>query len=74
MSFRRGDQVAAAGDLGGFLKGKVPAGTSGVVDEVESSDAAEVLYTVTFTIDHDDLLMPHSTTLTQLTDLDLTTS
>ncbi len=74
MSFRPGDRVAAAGDLGGFLKGKVPAGTVGVVDEVGSDGVGEALYTVTFTIEQDDLLMPHSTTLTQLGEGDLTTS
>jgi hypothetical protein len=74
MSFRRGDRVAAAGDLGGFLKGKVPAGTVGVVDEVEPGGSGEAHYTVTFTIEQDDLLMPHSTTLTQLGESDLTTA
>ena len=64
MSFRRGDRVAAAGDLGGFLKGKVPAGTVGVVDEVESDGVGEALYTVTFTIEQDDLLLPHRITVT----------
>jgi hypothetical protein len=67
VSFQRGDEVAALVDLGGLLRGKVPAGTPGVVDETEISASAEVLYTVTFTIDQEDLLMPHRATLTQLT-------
>jgi hypothetical protein len=74
VAFQRGDEVAALVDLGGLLKGKVPAGTPGVVDETEVSASAEVLYTVTFTIDHEDLLMPHRATLTQLTHDQLTGS
>jgi len=65
MSFQRGDEIAAATDLGGFWQGKIPAGTPGVVDEVDDSDSAPV-FTVTFTIEHDDLLTPHRTTVTGL--------
>jgi hypothetical protein len=71
MSFERGDEVAAATDLGGFWKGQIPAGTPGVVDNVESGDSSAPLYTVTFMIEHDDFLVPHHTTVTQLSDSQL---
>lgn len=66
MNFERGDEVAAAIDLGGFWQGKIPAGTPGVIDEVDDSDSSPV-FTVTFTIEQDDLLTPHQTTVTGLT-------
>jgi hypothetical protein len=72
MGFQRGDEVAAATDLGGFWKGQIPAGTPGVVDNVESRESAAPLYTVTFVIEHDDLLVPHHATVTQLSDGQLT--
>ncbi|MFI6832474.1 hypothetical protein ACIBG5_35555 [Kribbella sp. NPDC050241] len=65
MSFKRGDEVAAATDLGGFWQGKIPAGTRGVIDEIDETDASPV-FTVTFTIEQDDLLTPHQTTVTGL--------
>ncbi|MGY4769793.1 hypothetical protein ACXC9Q_22975 (plasmid) [Kribbella sp. CWNU-51] len=67
MSFQRGDEVAAATDLGGFWQGKIPAGTPGVVDEIDETDASTPAFTVTFTIEQDDLLTPHQTTVTGLT-------
>jgi hypothetical protein len=66
MGFQRGDEVAAAADLGGFWQGKIPAGTRGVIDEIDESDASPV-FTVTFTIEQEDLLTPHRTTVTGLT-------
>jgi hypothetical protein len=65
VGLRRGDEVAAATELGGFWKGKIPVGTPGVIDEVDDSDAGPV-FTVTFTIVQDDLLTPHQTTATGL--------
>ncbi|WP_328997726.1 hypothetical protein OHA18_25065 [Kribbella sp. NBC_00709] len=61
MSFQPGDDVAAATDLGGFWQGKIPAGTPGVIDDVEETDT---VFTVTFTIVQEDLLTPHRTTVT----------
>lgn len=65
VGLRRGDEVAAATELGGFWQGKIPVGTPGVIDEVGDSDAGPV-FTVTFTIVQDDLLTPHRTTVTGL--------
>ena len=67
MSFQRGDEVAAVTDLGGFWQGKIPAGTPGVVDEIDETDPSTPILTVTFTIEQDDLLTPHQTTVTGLT-------
>lgn len=64
MSFRCGDEVVASVDLGGFWQGKIPAGTPGVVDEVDEADQSAKVFTVTFTIEQEDLLMPHRTTVT----------
>ena len=66
MSFRCGDEVAAATDLGGFWQGKVATGTPGVIDEIEETDGSVPVFTVTFTIEQDDLLTPHHTTVTGL--------
>jgi len=71
VGFRRGDEVAAATELGGFWQGKIPVGTPGVIDEVDDSDAGPV-FTVTFTIVQDDLLTPHRTTVTGLGEGELT--
>jgi hypothetical protein len=68
MSFQPDDSVVASTDLGGLLRGKVPAGTPGVVSAVDDTGSQAALYTVTFTIVDDDLLMPHQTTLGQLTE------
>lgn len=46
MNFDRGDEVATAIDLGGFWQGKIPAGTPGVIDEVDDPDSSPV-FTVT---------------------------
>jgi len=62
--FRRGDGVVASVDLGGFRQGKIPAGTPGVVDDVDEADPSAVVFTVTFTIEQDDLLLPHRITVT----------
>jgi hypothetical protein len=70
MGFQRGDEVAAATDLGGFWQGKIPAGTPGVIDEIDETDGSPV-YTVTFTIEQEDLLTPHQTTVTGLTAAEL---
>ena len=67
MSLQRGDEVAAATDLGGFWQGKIPAGTPGVVDEIDEADPSTPVFAVTFTIEQDDLLTPHRTTVTGLT-------
>jgi len=64
MGFQRGDGVVASVDLGGFWQGKIPAGTPGVVDDVDEADRSAVVFTVTFTIEQDDLLLPHRITVT----------
>jgi hypothetical protein len=64
MGFQRGDEVVASVDLGGFWQGKIPAGTPGVVDDIDEADPSAVVLTVTFKIEQDDLLIPHHTTAT----------
>lgn len=71
MSFQRSDDVVASTELGGFWQGKIPAGTPGVIDEVDETDSSAPVFTVTFTIVQDDLLTPHQTTVTGLTITDL---
>jgi len=71
MSFQRGDEVAAATDLGGFWQGRILAGTPGVIDEVDETDSSAPVFTVTFTIEQDDLLTPHQTTVTGLSTTEL---
>jgi hypothetical protein len=72
VTFRSGDEVAAATDLGGFWRGKVPAGTPGVIDDIDEMDSSTPVFTVTFTIEQDDLLTPHQTTVTGLSITELT--
>lgn len=67
MGFQVGDEVAASVELGGLLKGRVPEGTPGVVVEVVGSS-----YSVTFTIERDDLLVAHQTTLNEVSEESLT--
>ena len=70
-SFQRGDEVAASTDLGGFWQGKIPAGAPGVIDEIDETDSSTPVFTVTFTIEDDDLLTPHHTTVTGLSNSEL---
>ncbi|MFG1621967.1 hypothetical protein [Kribbella sp. NPDC049227] len=64
--FQPGDEVAAAGELGGFWRGKIPVGTPGVIDEIDEAESSTPVFTVTFTIEQDDLLIPHQTTVSGL--------
>jgi hypothetical protein len=66
MGFQRGDEVFAAVDLGSFWQGEIPAGTSGVVQEIDEADPVEVVFTVRFTVVQDHLLVPHHVTVKAL--------
>lgn len=37
-----------------------------MIDEIDEADSSTPVFTVTFTIEHDDLLTPHRTTVTGL--------
>ncbi|WP_405059173.1 hypothetical protein OG474_41500 [Kribbella sp. NBC_01505] len=61
--FEIAEAVTAAVDLGGLVRGKVVAGTPGIVTERLTDDGGTTTYTVEFTIERDDLLTANHTTL-----------
>ncbi|MGW6277026.1 hypothetical protein [Kribbella sp. NPDC055071] len=64
--FEIAEAVTAAVDLGGLVKGRVATGTPGIVIERLTDDEGTTTYSVEFTIEQDDLLTTHYTTLHQL--------